>query len=373
MSIPYYDYVIIGQGIAGSCLAWELWRRRKSFLLVDAGEPATASRVAAGLITPVTGQRLVPSWQFHEFRADALPFYQEVEKLTGNACYRHFTMLRIFQNEREAQLFRKKRDALKSFLNESDSPVMIDLSRITAPWGGFEMPLAGQLRTTAFLNATRLFFTSENRYRLLRMDIERDFSRSSRPSLRTGLSSSKLWHSQTLGVTTGCLICCQGIAGRDSNGLRTLPWKPAKGEILTVRIPNLNEARILNSGVWLIPVEEDIYRAGATYEWNDLDPRPTLAGRDEIAERLQRFVKLPVEIIDQQGAVRPSMEDQKPVAGFLSHEPGIAVLNGLGSKGALMAPLLARQLVDHLEFGTELDPAIDVQRRCRHKTIEQDG
>ena len=64
MSLPHYEYVIIGQGIAGSCVAWELWRRRKSFLLLDAGETATTSRVAAGLITPVTGQRLVPSWRF---------------------------------------------------------------------------------------------------------------------------------------------------------------------------------------------------------------------------------------------------------------------------------------------------------------------
>ena len=363
MSLPHYEYVIIGQGIAGSCVAWELWRRRKSFLLLDAGETATTSRVAAGLITPVTGQRLVPSWRFHEFRDCALPFYREVEAATGSSFYRDFTMLRIFQTEREAQLFRKKQDELKSFLNDSDSPVIMDGAKIAASWGCFEMPQAGQLRTAAFLDATREFFTSENRFLQACVDIDSEFA-----WLKSETCSAGCWQSQRYGLTAGSLICCQGIEGRKSDGLKSLPWKPAKGEILTVRIPNLNESRILNSGVWLIPVGGDDYRTGSTYEWNDLDQRPTPTGRDEIVERLKRFLKLPFEIIDQQAAVRPSMEDQKPFTGILSSDSRLAVLNGLGSKGALMAPLLARQLIDHLEYGADLDPAIDVQRR-----FKQDG
>ncbi|QDU80351.1 bifunctional tRNA (mnm(5)s(2)U34)-methyltransferase/FAD-dependent cmnm(5)s(2)U34 oxidoreductase [Polystyrenella longa] len=362
MSASEFDYLIVGQGIAGSCLAWELWRRGKSFLLADPCPFVTTSKVAAGLMTPVTGQRLVPSWRFLEFRNVALPFYREIEKVTGRGCCREFTMLRLFQSEREQNLFAKKREELKSYVSPSSSRLEIDSDKLNAPWGGFEMPLAGQLQTVPFLEATRDFFLKQERYRELSLDMEQDFD----------LSSADKVYVAKLDSTFGRIVCCQGVKGIETEGVNNLPWKPAKGEILTLHIPGLQEERVVNSGVWLVPLGEDRYRVGSTYEWQNLDQEVTEAGRDEIVRRLQSFLKLPFMVIDQQAAVRPGLEDQKPVAGSFPDEPRLAILNGLGSKGALMAPWLVQQLVDHLEFGTGMDPEVNFATRLNKSLKKTD-
>ena len=53
------NILIIGQGIAGSCLAWELKRRGSEFTVADRPVAETASRVAAGRM-PGGGRSLLP-------------------------------------------------------------------------------------------------------------------------------------------------------------------------------------------------------------------------------------------------------------------------------------------------------------------------
>jgi hypothetical protein len=66
------DVLIIGQGICGTFLSWELERAGVSHLVIDEERPETASRAAAGLINPVTGRRIVKTWMID----DLLPFIQ---------------------------------------------------------------------------------------------------------------------------------------------------------------------------------------------------------------------------------------------------------------------------------------------------------
>ncbi|MDP1589651.1 MAG: FAD-dependent oxidoreductase, partial [Prosthecobacter sp.] len=72
--------LIIGQGLAGTALAWRLWERGVPFLIVDRDEAVTCSKVAAGLITPITGMRLTVSWRYEVFYREALRFYRACGK-----------------------------------------------------------------------------------------------------------------------------------------------------------------------------------------------------------------------------------------------------------------------------------------------------
>ena len=47
------DYIIVGGGLAGMLVAWELFERGKSFLIYVDDAPAS-SKVAAGTWNPVT-------------------------------------------------------------------------------------------------------------------------------------------------------------------------------------------------------------------------------------------------------------------------------------------------------------------------------
>ena len=73
---------IVGMGLAGSCLAWELWRRQVPFRIVDDGIPGS-SHVAAGLVNPVTGKNCAVSWRYREFVGVAERFYRDIETRLG--------------------------------------------------------------------------------------------------------------------------------------------------------------------------------------------------------------------------------------------------------------------------------------------------
>ena len=57
------DLLIVGQGLAGTCLAWRLWDRGVKFTIADQGGKSASSMVAAGMMSPVTGRAMNPTWR----------------------------------------------------------------------------------------------------------------------------------------------------------------------------------------------------------------------------------------------------------------------------------------------------------------------
>ena len=53
------DYIVLGQGISGSFLSYYLIKAGKKVLVIDESKPFTASKIASGVINPVTGRRVV--------------------------------------------------------------------------------------------------------------------------------------------------------------------------------------------------------------------------------------------------------------------------------------------------------------------------
>jgi len=80
------SWTIVGQGLAGTCLAWHLWRRGVPFRIVDR-ESGGSSRVAAGLINPVTGKNFEPTPRVADFLPEAIAFYQEMECRLGKTFW----------------------------------------------------------------------------------------------------------------------------------------------------------------------------------------------------------------------------------------------------------------------------------------------
>ena len=85
--------------------------------------------------------------------------------------------------------------------------------------------------------------------------------------------------------------------------------------MLLIRCKGLDETRVIKSGVFIIPVGDDLYRIGATYKWKDKTSIPTEASKQELVEKLQKFLKLPFEVIDHVAGVRPTVTDRKPLVG----------------------------------------------------------
>ena len=352
MSLASFDFIVVGQGLAGTALAWSLMWSDSRVLVIDRNSPVTSSKIAAGLITPITGQRLVKTWRFDELWPAAVAFYRRVEQKTGTSLFRQSPMVRLHSNGNEIDFF-ARRIAASEFREMVRQPEpLLEPSWFVGEHSGFEMPSAGQLDVPQYLTASREHFGREGGYLTTDIDVGRDLELDS-----LGVNLPRL------GVRAGRLIFCQGIDATINPWFRVVRLKPAKGEILTIRIPGLSENRVVHRGVWLAPLGGELFRVGSTYEWQQLDNVPTAAGRDEILSRLREFLLLPFEVVEHQAAVRPIHLNQYPVVGLHPDHEQLGYFNGLGSKGTLHAPFFASHFARVLSGEAALDPEVDLNRK----------
>lgn len=314
------EFVIVGAGLAGTALAWALVRRGRTVRLIDREPPTTASRVAAGLLTPITGKKPAVSWRWHQLRPAAERFYREVEATTGRRFFFTRPVVRTFTSQQEREAFRNPE--FVGLILKADEVVM---------------PSAAQVDTVAYLDASREHFW------------------------RLGMYERAEWDTRVSGVT----VLCQGYSPAEPFALS---FRPAKGEVLTVRAPDTPDDWVYNRrGVWLAPTgHAGEFRFGATYSWDRLDAEPTSEGRDELERKLRELARGPTEVIGHVAGVRPIVAGQKPVLGWHYTIPRLAVFNGLSSKGSLTAPFFAEMLAAHLCDGAPIDPEVDVQKRTPH-------
>lgn len=348
----HVDCLIVGQGIAGTTLAWSLRERGASVFVIDRQEPVTSSKIAAGLMTSVTGQRLVPSWRWKELWPAACEFYGRFEAETGAKVLHVRPMVRFLVSGTE-------RASLDRRQSGEDARLFAPLTTPLRPeWFSASEPAVllsegGRLDVLPYLEHARRLLEREGASAPLPLTLPGDV-------IVTPSGITLAAHS---GLTADRIVFCDGIAAVNNPWLRGLRFNPARGEILTVRIPDLDEDRIVHRGLWLARQAGDLYRVGATYDWKDLAAGPTAAGREELATRLRELLRLPFEIVQHDAAIRPILHQLPPVAGFLPGNPRIGCFNGLGSKGAIQAPFFAQQFASHILQGSPLDPEVDIARR----------
>jgi glycine oxidase len=349
-----FDFIILGQGLAGTSLAWFLRWAGARFLVVDRQCEITSSRIAAGLVTPITGQKLIKSWRFDEFWPAARAFYCRVESETKTQFFVRRSMVRLFAGDVEALTFQRRRDAGEYLGLVHEPHRLVDENWFDGPLGGFEMSEGGQLDVPGYLDSSRKIFEDEDSFLIHDVDVSRDLNID-----QTGVVLP------TLGVRGKTVVCCQGAEAMRNPWFREVQFKPAKGEILTLRIPGLSEGRVVHRGVWLAPIGGDLFKAGSTYDWKSLDLAPTQSGRDEIVNGLRSFLRLPFEIVGHDAGVRPIHRNQYPILGRLPAEPRLACFNGLGSKGVLQAPYFARQMSRMLIDGQQIDASVDLNKKTK--------
>lgn len=348
-----FDFILVGQGLAGTALGWTLQERGYRVLLIDRGEETTSSKIAAGLITPITGIRLVVSWRLDEFLPFATDFYRQIEQTTDAQFFQLKPMLRFFVSEQEIEQYRQRSVTHFPELVSFPEP-LAEENEFVMDHGGFEMREGGQLDVPTYLRASRDHFCSANSFLEADLDVKRDLEfTAERVELpRWNLAAKRI-------------IFCQGIQGQQNPWFETVSFEGAKGEILTLKIPGLTERRVVHRGVWLAHWKNDLYRAGSTYDREHLDNEPTDAGREEICSRLSEFLKRPFEVVDHRAAVRPVIRGRLPIMGLHPDESRVGFFNGFASKGSLQTPWMANYFVDVLEGKQTIDKQLDLSRKLK--------
>ena len=74
------------------------------------------------------------------------------------------------------------------------------------------------------------------------------------------------------------------------------------------------------------------------------------------------FLKCDFTIVKQEAGIRPSVKDRRALIGEHPKYKSMYILNGMGSRGVMIAPYAARQLYKYIELGESIDKEIDIAR-----------
>jgi glycine/D-amino acid oxidase-like deaminating enzyme len=337
--------LIIGGGLAGTALAWSLWQKGEKFVVVDAGKPNTCSKIAAGLITPITGLRLTVSPGFAEQLSAARQFYSAIGGELGKCFYHEVPHVRLFKDARELKHWRTRASApgFREWIDPEAPDSLVSQDVFHAELGGIQQRGSGWLDTAGYLAASQNFFEQRGAWQT---DTVQDDSLESNAR---GIA----WR----GIMHRSVVLCRGADERGhSRFFPWLPWQCARGVIATLKA-DIAEDRIVARNCWLLP-RDGQWRAGSTYDWDLTAPiEPSI---ETLREKIAGLLRVPFEMTDTQAGVRPILRERVAALGGHPAQPQVAVFNGLGSKGALQAPFFARMLADHLLNGGVLENAVDV-------------
>lgn len=343
------DYIIVGQGLAGTFLAHFLEKANQKVQLFDQTMPCAASRVAAGLINPITGRRYVKSWKIDELLPFAKKVYQELEALLGISIYAEKNLIRsLFNSREENDWFSRSGDpGYASYM--ADKAEIGKYATTTVPVFSYgEVEQSGRADLLSLVEAYRKLWLEKGNL------IADSFDYTAIEFLEEGVRYQNF--------TAQKIIFCEGAKGVDNPFFGYLPFTNAKGEVLQVRIPDADFKKILKHRIFLIPLQDDLYWVGSTYDWDFKDAEPTPEGRNFLEERLKDVLKVPFEIVQHQAAIRPTVKDRRPFLGIHREFPSLAIFNGMGTKGASLGPFWAHHMADFLVNNGILDQAVDISR-----------
>jgi len=327
------DFTIIGQGLAGSLLAYCLLNAGKRIAIISDGKQS-ASRVAAGLINPITGQRFVLAEKTPAMLKLASEFYTAIETKLGIRCYFPPPLIRLFNNEKE-KVFYEKRLLQPHYTPFFSTKPLSEQQLVNAPFGGVIQLQAAWLDTNTLLDALADYFISHDRITHL--------------------------PAQTNSQTT--TIHCEGYKIKYNPLFSWLPLQPAHGEIIHCESKSKLAPEITVKSKWLLPTSQNTCRIGATFEPHISEPTQQEQSKNALLSFVSSLKKdNEFNLLSHQAGIRPATLDKQPFIGFHPHDSNHAVFNGFGSRGSLLIPWYAKLFTETLVNQSKIPAEADIQR-----------
>jgi len=338
--------LIIGAGLAGTCLAHQLIAKGHTVQLVDRGINHSTA-VAAGMVNPMVFRRMNKSWRLDEFMTDARKYYLHLEQVIEHKLFYPIVIRRMLSSEQERNYWveRSKLPEYQAYLTEL-TPEDETYSHAENLFG------SGRLKSSFWVDAKTYYERNleyfERKGKLLKEDF--DASRFDENTLNYK------------GKTYDKVVFSVGYQQMNTPFFQELPIQQTKGQTLRIQSAEIPENESLNRKCFVLPLGNQIFRIGATYEWDNPDLTPSEEAKQELVEHLSVLGNYQYKILDQQVGVRPTVLDRRPILGEHKTIKNLYLFNGLGTKGYLMAPTLARELCDFMFEGIPLDKEISIER-----------
>lgn len=341
------DYLIVGCGLAGISFAEKALQHSKTIFVVD-NDSQNSSKIAGGLYNPVILKRFSEVWEAQSQLVTMNSFYAQLKPRIENQFDYKMPILRKFFSVEEQN----------NWFSASDKPnlapfLSTDLhfkayKGITAPFGYGEVLYTGFVDTASLLQSYRNYLVDTNRFRQEALD----YTAISFEENCCAYKDIKAKH----------IIFAEGFGLHANPYFNHLPLDGTKGELFIIKAPGLDLDVIVNTSVFILPLGNDLFKVGATYNWKDKTDLPTEEGKAELVERIREIIDCDFEIVSHFAGVRPTVRDRRPLVGTHAVHKRIHLLNGLGTRGVMLGPAMADALYNAIENQIPLVKEIDIQR-----------
>lgn len=341
------DYLIIGSGLAGISFAEIALKNNKSILVID-DKSQNSSKVAGGLYNPVILKRFSEVWKAEEQLVLMEEFYNTIEtKLQTKVNFKLPILRKFFSIEEQNNWF-----------SASDKPLLapfLSTKLVFKKYFGIDSPFDyGEVLHTGYVD-TNLLLDKYQKYLIENKLLLQESFDYSKIDIQEEYVQYKDYKAKNV-------IFAEGFGLHANPFFQDLPLDGTKGELLIIKAPELDLDVIVNTSVFILPLGNDLFKVGATYNWKDKTDLPTEEGKAELVDRIKEIINCDFEIVSHFGGVRPTVRDRRPIIGTHNQYKTLHLLNGLGTRGVMLGPAMAKDLFDFIENKTELDPTVDINR-----------
>ncbi|WP_202704498.1 FAD-binding oxidoreductase [Flavobacterium sp. UGB4466] len=341
------DYIIVGSGLAGISFAEIALKNNKSIVVIN-DETQNSSRVAGGLYNPVILKRFSEVWKAEEQLSLMEEFYETIEgKLKTKVNFKLPILRKFFSIEEQNNWF-----------SASDKPLLapfLSTKLIFKKYNGIDSPFDyGEVLHTGYVDTALL------------LDKYREYLLQNKLLLQESFDYAKLVIEEDFvqykEYQAKHIVFAEGFGLHANPFFQDLPLDGTKGELFIIKAPDLDLDVIVNTSVFILPLGNDLFKVGATYNWKDKTDAPTEEGRTELIDRIEEIINCDFEVVSHFGGVRPTVRDRRPIIGTHNQYSSLHLLNGLGTRGVMLGPAMAKDLYEYIEDQKPLDPTIDIHR-----------
>ena len=341
------DYIIVGSGLAGIAFAEYAIANNKKLVVIN-NQSQNSSRIAGGLYNPVILKRFSEVWQSKDQINLLNQFYVQLEKKLNTQLNHRIPLLRKFYSVEEQN----------NWFSASDKPNLapfLATTLVTKKYDFIDSPLDyGQVLHSGYVDTEKL------------LEMYKSYLINNESYVESTFDYSQLIIKsdcvEYLGFKAKKIIFAEGFGMLSNPFFSGLPLDGTKGELLLIKSPNLKLDVIIKTSIFILPIGNDFYKVGATYNWTDKTSIPTEEAKLELITKLKDLINCDFEIVNHFAGVRPTVKDRRPLLGKHPIHNTLFILNGLGTRGVMLAPAMAKMLYKHIENDIPLNPYVDIKR-----------
>lgn len=317
--------LIIGQGLSGSWLSYYLQQLTIDCMVIDENKSNAASKVASGIINPVTGLRYVKTWMIEE----AMPFATQAYQAFN--CIEQKNMLEIFENYAAESAFEKRIKAAYEYVQPHNKN-----------WDDtFNYNLSiGEINPCYLIDVHSFLQQQKNKTNSIQEKFDESFLQ---------IENNKIIYKD---IVADKIIFCDGISSAQSNYFKHFTFSPVKGEALIIECKDLSNQYIFKNKQSIVPWGDGLFWVGASFDREYKDEYPTAQFKTQTIKWLNQFLKLPYKVVEHISSIRPATLHRKPFVGLHPTYKNVGILNGMGTKGVLHAPFFANQIANEIMKNT---------------------